>query len=121
MTVKALTANNYDELIGNSDKVCVVKFWHHECHMCEGLVPIYARLAERYKNKFNFFEVNTIHDGKVLGNRYDIEGVPEIYFVTNNELYEIPFPNIPAPSGYSEGYLEYHFLTYKAPNEQEQQ
>ena len=112
MTVKTLTANNYDELIGKSDKVCVVKFWHHECHMCQGLEPIYARLAEQYKDKFNFFEVNTLHDKGRVSGRYDLEGVPEIYFVNNDDLYEIPFPKIPAPSGYSGGYLEFYLLSY---------
>ena len=112
MTVKNLNIKNYDELIGDSDKVCVVKFWHHECHMCQGLQPIYARLAEQYKDKFNFFEVNTMHDKGEVAGRYDLEGVPEIYFVDGAELNEIPFPNVPAPSGYAEGYLEYYLLRH---------
>ena len=119
MSVRSLTAKNYDELVRNSGKVCVVKFWHHECGMCQGLEPIYARLAEQYKNKFDFFEVNTIHDkGEISGN-YDIEGVPEIYFVKGDDLYEIPFPNIPAPSGYAEGYLEYYLLRHEIINREE--
>tara|TARA_R100000008_G_C3459211_1_gene103264 strand:+ start:94 stop:465 length:372 start_codon:yes stop_codon:yes gene_type:complete len=113
MVVKQLTAANYDELIKKSDKISIVKFWHKNCHMCNNLEPIYDALAERHADKFNFFHVNTLEDqGELATYVFDIEGVPEVYFIVGEDKYEIPFPDIPAPSGYPEDYLERYFLHY---------
>ena len=119
MVVKNLTVSTYDELVKNSDRVCVVKFWHENCHMCKNLEPIYDTLARRYKDVYHFFEVNTMEDkGDLATYVFNIEGVPEIYFVKGEEKYEIPFPKIPGPSGYPKKYLE-HFLHYNIFNKGE--
>ena len=116
MVIRQLTATNFNALVKDSGKVSVVKFWHHECHMCKALQPIYERLAGQYQEKFNFFEVNTMVDQRLARDLFDIEGAPEIYFVNGDKLEEIPFPEIPGPSGYPEAYLDYYFLRYQILN-----
>ncbi len=124
--ISSMNYDNYRSLVHpRNKKVQVIKLWHHKCPMCKELRPIYEKLAELYKDDFNFFEVNVIDDKHRLEvvikqaatgieNPKDITfGVPEIYFFYGHKVLEIPWPEKATESGYSEEYLKTFFDHYK--------
>ena len=111
MSVQTLNIYNFERLVKKSSTPSLIKFWHAGCHLCVNLGPMYKKLSEEYKDKFNFFEVDTT-DKQVRGlsRGFNIDGVPEIYMFHKNTIVEIPWPDDPSLySGFEEWYLIKHF------------
>ena len=123
--IKVLNYDNFSELINpNCTRVQVMKLWHEGCPMCGHLKLIYEKVAEIYKDDFDFYEIDVIADRHRVALRIlqtvkqapisEINvAVPEIYFYHNRRFKEIPWPQKPEKSGYSEEYLKTFFDHYK--------
>lgn len=103
--IKQLTINDF-ELVSNSDKPYVIKLYSPTCHLCKALAPIYNKICEEYKDKYNFGSINVASQSK-LANVFDIDGVPELFIIHNGKVHNIKYPedNPDPDSGYSYEYI----------------
>ena len=103
---KELTIQNIEAEVLDSNKPAVVKFSSENCHLCVALEPVTERLHTKYKDKFNFYNVNTTEQEK-LTEIFSDDGVPTIYIFKDGDAVEIPYPERPdEKTGYSEEYLD---------------
>ena len=80
----------------------MVKFANDGCHLCVNLTPVYAKLAKKYSGKIDFFEVDTFEE-KRLTEIFSDDGVPTVYYFSEQGAVEIPYPEEPdSVSGYHE-------------------
>jgi thiol-disulfide isomerase/thioredoxin len=105
--VKELGFEDFDE-ITKSNKPYVIVFTNPTCHLCKALKPIYKQIAEEYSKYFNFANINTRKERK-MSEMFKIDGVPEMFIIDSNELYNIKYPEDPDEnSGYSKEYITKH-------------
>ena len=64
-------------------KPCVVDFYADWCRPCKMMEPAFAKLAEKYAGKINFYKVN-IDYNKELSEAYKIVGIPTLFFCSAN-------------------------------------
>lgn len=102
-TMKILTINdeNFSDVVKDVDLPLVIKFYSPTCHLCTGIKPVYEKVAKMYSDDYVFCEVNTTKSRK-LTKFFKIDGVPQIFVVTNDKRTEIPYPEKSDPeTGYS--------------------
>jgi len=112
-SVKQLTLNDF-ELVAQSDKPYVIKLYSPSCHLCKALSPIYNKICEEYKDTFDFGSINVVSQSK-LAKAFDIDGVPELFIVHKNKVYNIKYPENDADpeSGYSYDYIVQHLKNFE--------
>ena len=73
---------NWKTEILESEKLVVVEFWHPQCPYCKVLEPLYAELAEEYKEKLKFARFNVMEspENRELAVKYGIMGTPTLKF-----------------------------------------
>lgn len=109
--VKELTIEDFNE-ITKSDKPYVIKFTSKTCYLCKGLKPIFNKIAEEYKDKFYFGNIDSRSQRKLF-ELFKIDGVPEIFIVNNQDVFNVPYPSDPdTVSGYSKEYITQHLDNY---------
>jgi thioredoxin 1 len=111
--IKQLTLNDF-ELVTESDKPYVIKLYSPSCHLCKALAPIYNKICEEYKDRFNFGSINVVTQSK-LTQAFEIDGVPELFIVYNGKVYNIKYPEHDADpdSGYSYDYIVEHLNNFE--------
>ena len=60
-------------------KPCVVDFYADWCRPCKMMEPSFAKMAEKYAGKINFYKVNVDYN-KDIANAYQITGIPTLFF-----------------------------------------
>lgn len=84
-----LTANNFDEVIVNSDIPVIVDFWAPWCGPCKMMGPRFEKSATNFPLKTLFAKVNTENEPN-LGSRFDIRSIPTlIIFKNGKEVHRI--------------------------------
>ena len=103
MTVKTIDIYTFNEAL-DASKPCVVKFISDGCYLCDGLNPIFKKIARKYKNRVLFFNVDVDDDNnKKLVELFSDDGVPTVYYFSEQGAVEIPYPEEPdSVSGYHE-------------------
>jgi thioredoxin len=81
--VQKLTVSNFQETIEKNDLV-LVSFTAPWCGSCKKMKPKYANVAEKFKSKVIFAEVNTDEE-KSLANAYRITNVPTTLLFKNGK------------------------------------
>ena len=114
--VKEVKVEDFDE-ITKSDKPYVIKFTSTTCYLCKALKPIFEQVAEQYKDKFYFGNVNS-KTQRNLFKVFEIDGVPEIFIIFNNNIYNVTYPsdNPDPKSGYSKQYIIENLENYLDEN-----
>jgi thioredoxin-like negative regulator of GroEL len=114
--VKEIKVEDFDE-ITKSDKPYVIKFTSTTCYLCKALKPIFEQVAEQYKDKFYFGNVNS-KTQRNLFKVFEIDGVPEIFIIFNNNIYNVTYPsdNPDPKSGYSKQYIIENLESYLNEN-----
>ena len=101
MKITTINDDNFSEIIIKTQVPLVIKFYSPTCHLCVGIKPIFEKIANMYSDDFAFAEVNTTKCRK-LTKFFNIDGVPQLFVVTNDDKVEIPFPEKSDPeTGYS--------------------
>lgn len=90
-----------------SEKPYVVKFTDPKCHLCVDLKPVFHRIAKEHDSRFVFGNVD-VPTNPELADMFIEDGVPTIYIIDNEKLFEIPYPA--TGGGYSYDYLD-NYLT----------
>lgn len=82
--IKELTPTNFEKIVINSDKVWMVQFFAPWCGHCQKLVPEYMKAANALKG---IVEVGAVNADKFkdLARRYNVQGLPTIYFFGANK------------------------------------
>ena len=113
MIVKKLDSSNFDDLVIQSDKPCVVKFYNKGCHLCRALYPVFERLAEKYANRLRFFRIDS-EDDPLFSDPYLDGGVPTIQIFSKGiPPVLIGYPEEPDEiTGYPRDYLDQWLYFY---------
>ena len=75
MATIELTKENFKETIENNDFV-IVDFWAPWCGPCQGFLPVYEELSEKYPDII-FAKVNT-EDEQELAGGFQIRSIPTL-------------------------------------------
>lgn len=114
--IKEVKVEDFIE-ITKSDKPYVIKFTSTTCYLCKALKPIFEQVAEQYKDKFYFGNVNSKTQRKLF-KVFEVDGVPEIFIIFNNNIYNVTYPsdNPDPKSGYSKQYIIKNLESYLNEN-----
>lgn len=77
MAVTELTAQNFDEVISNSDKPVLVDFWASWCGPCRMMSPIVDDLADQMASVLKVCKVN-VEDNQDLAARFQVMSIPTL-------------------------------------------
>lgn len=84
-----LGADNFDEVIVNSDIPVIVDFWAPWCGPCKMMGPNFERSATKFPLKTLFAKVNTENE-QSLGARFGIRSIPTIIiFKSGKEVHRV--------------------------------
>ena len=82
-----LTSNNWDNLVLNATGVVLIDFWAPWCVPCKMVGKVLDEIYDGYKDKMNFFKVNTDSEQQVAM-KYGIRSIPTIMVFKNGQLVE---------------------------------
>jgi len=77
-----LNDTNFDKAIGDETPV-IVDFWATWCGPCQFMLPIFTRLAKKYKT-VRFARVN-IDDAQGISQRYEVYAIPTFVVFKNGK------------------------------------
>jgi thioredoxin len=60
-------------------KPCVVDFYADWCRPCRMMEPAFAKMAEKYAGKVDFYKINVDYN-KGISSAYQITGIPTLFF-----------------------------------------
>jgi thioredoxin len=85
----SITSDQYVQLVADfrkdkewkfkGKKPCVVDFYADWCRPCKMMEPAFAKAAEKYAGKVNFYKINVDHN-KDISSAYQITGIPTLFF-----------------------------------------
>jgi len=84
MELKNLNAVTFEEIVYDNCENCLVVFSRKTCHVCAEVVPMVEEIAEKYKDKFGFYRVDS-EEQRDLYNRFSLRGVPQLLFFKDGE------------------------------------
>ena len=82
------TAENFNNLVIESDKVVLVDFWAEWCGPCKMLTPVIDELANDYSSdNVSIGKVN-VDENQDIARNYGIRSIPGLLFFKNGEVEE---------------------------------
>ena len=92
--VQELTDSAFDSKVMQSEKPVLVDFWAEWCGPCKALAPVVEELAGEYKDKVNFFKINTDQNRGTPAN-YGIRGIPTLILFKGGKVVGQEVGNVP--------------------------
>ena len=83
-----VTDKNFDEEIINSDMPAMVDFWAEWCQPCKAMAPMIEALAQEYKGKIKFVQMNVAENILTPG-RFGIRNIPAFMLFKGGEVVQI--------------------------------
>lgn len=75
---------DWQRIVGSSNKPVVVEFWHHNCPHCKGMEFIYTRMPGKFDESVVFTRINILEseDNRLLLIKNGVFGTPifKVYF-----------------------------------------
>ena len=84
MSVQTITAENFDELVVNSEKPVLVDFWAPWCGPCRMVSPIVGEIAEEHDD-IVVGKVN-VDEQPELAMKFGVMSIPTLLVFKNGEL-----------------------------------
>ena len=85
----SITSDQYVQLVADfrkdkewkfkGKKPCVVDFYADWCRPCKMMEPGFAKAAEKFAGKVNFYKINVDYN-KDISSAYQITGIPTLFF-----------------------------------------
>lgn len=91
MNLEHITAQEYDQIINEEKKTCVVVFTKPTCSVCKELAPMMEEVAKEYENdtRINFYNIDVAtEDGLALFKSLKLIGVPQSVFFKEGQQNE---------------------------------
>lgn len=80
-----LTAENFDEVLAESETPIVVDFWAEWCGPCKMIAPILDEIAEEQQGKVRVAKLN-VDDASDIAMRYGVMSIPTMIKFTDGEV-----------------------------------
>ena len=64
-------------------KPCVIDFYADWCRPCKMMEPSFAKMAEKYAGKVNFYKINVDYN-KDISAAYQVSGIPTLFFCSQD-------------------------------------
>ena len=87
MTIN-LTAENFHEIINNSDVPVIVDFWAEWCGPCKVIAPTIEKVSTEYADKLLVCKVD-IDDNPTLAEQYQVRSIPTLMVFIEGEPQEM--------------------------------
>lgn len=82
-----LTDANWDAEVMSSDQPVLVDFWADWCQPCKVLTPIVEGVAEQYKGRMKFGQMN-VEENDNVPFRYNITTLPTLLIIKKGQVSE---------------------------------
>ncbi|MBF0850974.1 thioredoxin [Gluconobacter sp. R75690] len=83
-TIIAVSEDNFDDIVLNSELPVVVDFWAPWCSPCKQLMPILDDTAETYAGEVVVVKVNADENPAIIG-KYHVRGLPTVILFSDGE------------------------------------
>lgn len=83
--VRSISSREFDSAIADASLPVLVVFYAPWCHLCQTLEPELERQSKPFTGKIIFYKVN-LDQAPELARRYNIQGVPVLYFFHKGRL-----------------------------------
>lgn len=88
MSEIAITKQNFEEEVLNSDIPVIVDFWAVWCGPCQMLAPVIAELSEELSGKVKVGKVN-VDEEQELALRFGVASIPTVILFENGRAVKI--------------------------------
>jgi thioredoxin 1 len=85
--LQSLTDANWDAEVMSSEQPVLVDFWAEWCQPCKVLTPIVEAVAEQYKGRMKFGQMN-VEDNDNVPFRYNITTLPTLLIIKKGQVSE---------------------------------
>jgi thioredoxin 1 len=90
----AITTENFDTIIAESERAVLVDFWASWCGPCRALGPVIEQVAEELSEKVVLYKCNVDEESE-LAQRFKIVSIPTIMLFKGGELVHTMVGNMP--------------------------
>ncbi len=80
-----LNDDAFDAEVINSNIPVMVDFWAEWCGPCKMIAPIYAQVAEEFKDKVKFVKIN-VDENTNIPTKYGVRGIPTLMLFKDGAL-----------------------------------
>lgn len=77
--IRYMNAEEFEELLTNSDKPIILDFFSDDCPPCDVLAPIYEKMAEKYGDYIQFVKIMR-QENRELALKFGVTGSPTVLF-----------------------------------------
>jgi thioredoxin 1 len=81
----AITKENYDKEVLQSDRPVVIDVFAQWCGPCQQMMPIVEELETQYKNKYKFVKIN-VDESRELAVQFGVTSIPTFVFMKGGQV-----------------------------------
>ena len=82
--VKHVSAEEFDQLISNSQVPVLVDFWAPWCLPCHMMAPVLEQIAAKMQDKVQIVKLN-VDEAPEIADRYGIRGIPTLILFSGGQ------------------------------------
>jgi thioredoxin 1 len=80
-----INADNFEEVVMNTDQPVMVDFWAEWCGPCRMIGPVVDKIADAYKGRAVVGKVN-VDTNQEISQKFGVRSIPTIVFIKNGEV-----------------------------------
>ena len=85
MKITAITKDNFNEEVVNSELPVLIDFYADWCGPCKMMGPVVEELAKEYEGKAKVAKINVDQEPEIA-EKYDVMSIPNFVFIKNGKL-----------------------------------
>jgi thioredoxin 1 len=83
--VQAISDNNFENEVINSDVPVLIDFWAPWCGPCRAIGPVVDELAKDYDGKLKVVKMN-VDENPLTPSRYGVRSIPNLLLFKNGQV-----------------------------------